>query len=274
MLSLEKLFCIPELAEHGPHARSIFIGILSKCVASKESSLALKDFLQIATCLDMSIEIFDAVGRTLNEELWMTIQAAAAGAYVPARSSKSISAASNQQAAKPKILGRPDLLEKLERFLQYSQELGELMIGLSRSTAHASMDFCSVARLAGLAIDLNQYKIYRNDAGSISGALVWAWITPKTVSCFNPRGLLNSHCSQWNEGELLCFTDMSAIGDGIAELAKDIAGAQFSEEARIFLQLKNVASKNIEIIEVSASERAGLAEWVRRQHRIQQETMQ
>lgn len=130
---------------------------------------------------------------------------------------------------------RFDILHGHASSLRSAMELGNAILGASKSEQHLQSPLSRVMHIFREALAIQQCRTYFNSAGQPVGNIVWAWISDETKASMRTTPIEKIHTSEWNEGRQLCFVDIALSTSTKALISTDILEAHFPEESTVLL---------------------------------------
>jgi hemolysin-activating ACP:hemolysin acyltransferase len=151
--------------------------------------------------------------------------------------------------------------DKLHRQSITEAEQGHMLMALRCSNSHAAAPTEALNLLVDVCYSLRQYHRYSDSSGQPKGFLSWAWLSEFTLDRLQANPFVPLHPSEWNEGVILCFCDVVATAQTAHEIAQDLGGGLFPDEA-CYITMQTGTDGSNTLIRFESNERAELTEWL------------
>jgi hemolysin-activating ACP:hemolysin acyltransferase len=161
---------------------------------------------------------------------------------------------------------RFDILHAHAASLRISLDLGNALLATRASAQHLQSSVSSVMHTFREALAIRQCRTYFDDAGEPQGIVAWAWLSEATIARMHTTPIQEVHTSEWNEGQQLCFFDISINDSIMARVSSDIIEQLYPEEstALMYTSPSNGASGVFMKVD-RRSRRADLEGWLKLQ---------
>ncbi len=142
---------------------------------------------------------------------------------------------SQLQAAPQGLTKRFDILHAHTASLKTSLDLGNALLAARTSARHLDSLVPRVMHMFREALAIRQCSTYFDDTGEPLAIVAWAWLSDATISRMRTTAIQETHTSEWNEGEQLCFFDIAITDPCKARFIADSLRQMFPEESTVLL---------------------------------------